>query len=374
MGEVPQYNAEMYLARLTLKNVGIHFCTLIICIFSLIRIVLSVAVIVSGGNIPIAAMSITGLVLFSAGSVCSLLFSRDGGSRLTASLTASAFGTVILLCTGILELIFLKADIETVCQVIFLIGAVVTAFSLLSAAKGNSANTAGCYILGFSGLAVLVFAAVSLVSVGSVLRPCFASSYNWGFLAEDVDSASTQIKWYFIGSDIAVSSVKTVFFSRFIERIAYLFTVLVVTVAALKTAPYINGKKRNLGFAQEVGDFSAFDGEDFRSISKKRATENIRNQSYYGIGSLDRAENREDAVKNQPIEYKTNEYGDYLDEATGIFYYYDAATGKYYYLDENSGQYVYRQEVRSNASTPEDAMPWELSGNDENDEDNIYNY
>lgn len=372
--EAPQYNAGIYIAGLALKNAGIHFCTLVICLYSLARIVLSVAVMICGGSLPASIIPTVGLLLLSAGSVCALIFSRYDGSRLSSSLVASILGTVLLLCAGIFEMVFLKTDVETACQIAFLIASVVTAFSLLSAARGNLASTVCCYILGFSGLSVLVFAAVSLVSVGTVLRPCFASSYNWGFLAEDVDDASTQIKWYFIDSNITVSSVKTVFFARFIERLLYLFTIISVSITALKIAPYINREKRSLEFAQEIGDFSAFDGNDFRSISKKRTSENVKNQSYYGIGSLDRGDDKYDTFENEAVNYKTNEYGDYLDGATGIFYYYDANTGKYYYLDESSGQYVYRQESHKNTVTSEDAMPWELSHNNDSDEDDIYNY
>ncbi len=378
--ETAQYNAEMYMARLTLKSPGIHFCTLLICIYTLIRIVLSVVTMMSGGNVLISLISVAGLIMLSVGSVCALFFSRDGGARLITVLTLSLAGAAALLCTAVLEMISLKADAETIFQCVFALSALIVTVSLMSAAKGTSANTAGCYLLGISGFATLIFSAVALISVCSALRGCFASSYNWGFLPEDIDITSGQLKWYFIGSNASNSAVKAVFFSRIVERIAFLITVLAVSAAALKMGPYINSEKRRVGFAQEVGDFSAFDGDDFRTISKKRATENVRNQSYYGVGSLgensgDYENDIQEEISAPQTRYKTNEYGDYLDEETGIFYYYDDRTGKYYYLDEKSGQYVYKQENRRNAPTQEaDAMPWELSDTAEADEDDIYNY
>lgn len=372
--EIPQYNTEMYMARLVLKNPAVHFCTLMICLYAISRTVLSVLAVMTGGNILIAALSAAGTLMIAAGAVCALFFSRDGGDRLTLALSVSMIGTWIALAASITEIIFLKADAEVICQTLFTVFSIIVSFSIISAAKGTSANTVGGYLLGFSGFATLVFSAVALASVSSALRGCFASSYNWGFLVEDVDMNTTQIKWYFLDSDISKTAVKGVFFTRFIERIAFLVMLLAVSVTALRMAPYINNEKRNVGFAQEAGDFSAFDGADFRTISKRRAAESVKSQSYYGVGSLDRNENED--IENAPVQqkkYKTNEYGDYLDEETGIFYYFDNRSGRYYYLDEKSGEYVFKQENRPKAPVnPADAMPWELSEFD--DEDNIYNY
>ncbi len=372
--EMQQYNTEMYMARLTLKNYGVHFCTLLICIYTICRSVFSIASIAGGGNVFIALVSVAGLVLISAGSVCALFFSRDGGDRYTLVLTLSVIGAALLLAAGVMEVIFLKVDAETLLQAGFLLSAVITASSLLSAAKGTSANTAGAYLLGITGIATLIFSAIALLSVASSLRACFASTYEWGFFStDDVDVNSGEIKWYFAQSNVASSTVKTVFFSRFIERMSFLSVLISVSATALKLAPYINQQKRTVEFAQDAGGFSAFDGGDFRSISKRLAEESVKNQSYYGIGSLEGGADY-NAPRNDAPGYKTNEYGDYLDEETGIFYYYDSYTGQYYYLDERSGQYLYKQEFRRNTSLPDsDAMPWELE-DPSDDEDNIYNY
>ncbi len=376
--ELPQYNTEMYMARLTFKNYGVHFCTLIICIYTVCRVIFSVTAMAGGGNVLIALLSSAGLILLSIGSVCALIFSRDGGDRQYLVLTLSIIGTSVLVGAGVLEIIFLKADAETIFQLLFIISAVVLSVSLLSAAKGTSANTAGAYLLGFSGIATLIFSAIALYSAASALGACFADTYEWGFFStDDVDVNSIEIKWYFLNSNVASSTVKAVFFTRFVERIAFLIVLISVSAAALKIAPYIKQQKKSVDFAQEAGGFSAFDGDDFRTISKKRASENVRNQSYYGIGSLDRSDDgyREPEVQHKTPKYKTNEYGDYLDEETGIFYYYDNRTGQYYYLDEKTGEYRYKQEtVNNTASAQGDAMPWDLDNTPEDDEDNIYNY
>ncbi len=373
--ETAQYNTEMYMARLTLKNPAVHFCTLLIVIYTIIRTVLSAASIISGGNILIALISVVGLLLLSTGSVMSLLFSRDGGNRLIFVLKLPIIGSACLFIASVMEVIFLKADAETFLQSIFLIVAVIVAVSVLSAAKGDTVNTTGCYFLGIFGFATLLFSIIALISVVSALRGCFVDSYNWSFFSEEIDVNTTQIKWYFLGSKIAGTSIRTVFVSRFIERIVYTVLILTISATALKMAPYINKEMRTIEFAQDAGDFTAFDGGDFRTISKRRVSENVRNQSYYGIGTLDRGEEEYNKRISKPANnYKTNEYGDYLDEETGIFYYFDNRTGRYYYLNENTGEYVYKTEGHeASALNPADAMPWELTDTDL-DEDNIYNY
>lgn len=371
-----QYNTEMYMARLVLKNSAVHFAVVIICLYAAVRTMLSVIALIAGGNVFAALLHAVGLILLATGSVLAWCFSRDGGGRLLTSLTVSVIGTIVLLAAGISELIFLKADGETVLQVIFTLCAVFTAAEIYSAASGKSARAGLGYLLGILGLATALLSVAALLSVSSVLRGCFAQSYNWGFFVEDVDVSSTQIKWYFLSARLTGTTVKTVFFSRFAERIAYVVMLASVAFVSLKIAPYINKEKRNVEFAQDAGGFSAFDGDDFRTISKKRASENIRNQSYYGIGSMGTGESEmgEEPLLNTP-KYKTNEYGDYLDEETGIFYYYDNRTGKYYYLDEKSGEYVFKNENRGKSQVnPSDAMPWEIEDELRDDEENIFIY
>ncbi len=374
--ESTQYNTEMYMARLVLKNPMVHLCVLILFIYALSRTIFSLLAMVSGGNVLIALSSSGGVVLLAVGSVCALFFSRDGGNRLNSVLTLSLIGGIIIAAASVMEIIFLKADAEIILQTVFTIAAVITASSVLSAAKGNSANTVGGLMLGLSGLALLLLAVFTLISVWSTLRGCFESTYNWSFITEEIDVNTTQIKWYFLASRMSGTTVKAVFITRFIERIAYIVLLVSVSSVALKMVPYINKEKRTVEFAQDAGDFSAFDGSDFRRISKSRTSENVRNQSYYGIGSIDRNEAGNSIDKpEEKIKFKTNEYGDYLDEETGIFYYYDDRTGKYYYLNEKTGEYVYKTENRLNMmSVSSEAMPWELSDAQQDDEDNIYNY
>lgn len=372
--EAVQYNTEMYMARLVLKNPMIHFAVLTICLYTVFRTILSIVSMMSGGNVVIALLSVAGLIVLAICSVCSLFFSRDGGDRLVSMLTFSCVALITLCAASVMECLFLKLDAQTVFQTVFLIAAVLTSVSLRSAAIGKSAQTAGGYMLGFVGLAALAFSAIALVSVWSALRGCFADSYNWSFLQEDIDISTKEMKWYFLDSKITGTMVGTLFYTRFMERIAYLLMLASIAFAALKMSPYINSEKRTVEFAQDAGGYTAYDGADFRTISKKRASENIRSQSYYGIGSLDRGDedNFEDDFEPSR-QSNANEYGDYLDEETGIFYYYDDRTGRYYYLDESRGEYVYKRENRTKPVNPSDAMPWELSPS-EDEEDNIYNY
>ncbi len=371
-----QYNTEMYMARLTLKNPAVKFAAVIVCIYAVIRTVWSIIALAAGGNILVALLSSAGMLLLAAGSVGAWFLSRDGGGRLLTSLSVSVIGTVVLVLAVIAEIIFLKADGETVVQAVFMLCALLTAAEISSAAAGKSAKTSYGYLLGISGLATTVLSVIALLSVCSALRGCFAQSYNWSFFVEEVDVDTVQIKWYFLSSRMTGTTVKAVFNWRFAERIMYVILLASVSVVSLKISPYINKEKRNVEFAQDAGGFSAFDGDDFRTISKKRASENIRNQSYYGIGSMGTGESeREEQPLSDAPRYKTNEYGDYLDEETGIFYYYDNRTGKYYYLDEKSGEYVYKSDNRGKSQiNPADAMPWEIEDELRDDEENIYIY
>ncbi len=371
-----QYNTEMYMARLILKNPVVHFAAVSVCLFAIIRTVMSFISLAAGGNVIIALLSAAGVLALAVGSVLAWIFSREGGKRLLSALFVSVAGTIVLLFAGISEVFFLKADGETVLQAIFSFCAVLTAAGIHSAAAGKSVKTGIGYVLGLSGMATAVLSVVALLSVSSALRGCFAQSYNWSFLVEDIDVNSAQIKWYFLASRMTGTTVKAVFNWRFAERIAYILMLAAVSVAALKISPYINREKRNVEFAQDAGGFSTFDGDDFRTISKRRASENIRNHSYYGIGNIDSEESeRNNTLLSSEPKYKTNEYGDYLDEDTGIFYYFDNRTGRYYYLDEKNGEYVYKNENRGRTQmNPSDAMPWEIEDELKEDEDNIYIY
>lgn len=389
MERIKQQQNESGIAEYFFKSKALHFCALLLILYTLFAVVLSIVMVIAEAMVISAVIRICGFIFICAGTtVCIFQCYRN---RITSGAPlVMLFGGIILAANAVCDIIYAGFNLNVLFRALACIAFIVFSSAVYNSVQGKEFKTSFGFVFSILFIASAATAAIMLINSTGVFNACFAETYDWDFLAESMGTDDTgkisDYSYLFMNVNAASGHTKTIFDLRFVERIAYLVFSIFSSFIILRLMPYISDEKRRRSF---------FDDEEFDrpiSLKKNRPREFSSGKvqrDRFGFPIEDRmeddfADDFEDEIDTDaPLNDFDDDFDDdvpaqnrdYLDEKTGIFYYFDDISGRYYYIDKVTGESRFKTE--SNIRRPKDrnspsgeTMPWDL----EDDEENIYRY